>query len=193
MNPRPTSLSGLLPFVRPYKGRVALAGLFLLLAAGATLAFPWALRQLIDQGLTGPDSAERLAGQFMQLFGVAAALALGASAVQVGTAYLLCSEATTSKVHREALKSEAARHTALTNLFTGRPARGIVNRVMRELGALSSVAPEFPLATSAITPLRKVGHPEDVAGAVTYLASDQAGFITGQTIQVDGGMTSGLV
>ena len=50
MNPRPTSLSGLLPFVRPYKGRVALAGLFLLLAAGATLAFPWALRQLIDQG-----------------------------------------------------------------------------------------------------------------------------------------------
>ena len=76
MNPRPTSLSGLLPFVRPYKGRVALAGLFLLLAAGATLAFPWALRQLIDQGLTGPDSAERLAGQFMQLFGVAASLAV---------------------------------------------------------------------------------------------------------------------
>jgi ATP-binding cassette subfamily B protein len=70
------SLSGLWPFVRPYKERVALAGLFLLLAAGATLAFPWALRQLIDQGLSGPDSAQRLASQFMQLFGVAAALAL---------------------------------------------------------------------------------------------------------------------
>lgn len=80
MNPRPTSLSGLLPFVRPYKGRVALAGLFLLLAAGATLAFPWALRQLIDQGFGGPDSAQRLAGQFMQLFGVAAALALFSAA-----------------------------------------------------------------------------------------------------------------
>jgi ATP-binding cassette subfamily B protein len=65
-----------LPFVKPYKCRVALAGLFLLLAAGATLAFPWALKQLIDQGLTGPGSAERLAGQFAQLFGVAAALAL---------------------------------------------------------------------------------------------------------------------
>jgi ATP-binding cassette subfamily B protein len=65
-----------LPFVKPYKGRVALAGLFLLLAAGATLAFPWALKQLIDQGLTGPGSAERLASQFAQLFGVAAALAL---------------------------------------------------------------------------------------------------------------------
>ena len=80
MNPRPTSLSGLLPFVRPYKGRVALAGLFLLLAAGATLAFPWALRQLIDQGFCGPDSAQRLAGQFMQLFGVAASLALFSAA-----------------------------------------------------------------------------------------------------------------
>ena len=76
----PQSLSGLLPFVKPYKGRIALAGLFLLLAAGATLAFPWALRQLIDQGLTGPGSAERLAGQFMQLFGVAAALAMFSAA-----------------------------------------------------------------------------------------------------------------
>jgi len=78
--PSPQSLSGLLPFVKPYKGRVALAGLFLLLAAGATLAFPWALKELIDQGLTGPGSAERLAGQFAQLFGVAAALALFSAA-----------------------------------------------------------------------------------------------------------------
>ena len=76
----PQSLSGLFPFVKPYKGRIALASLFLLLAAGATLAFPWALRQLIDQGLTGPGSAERLAGQFMQLFGVAAALAMFSAA-----------------------------------------------------------------------------------------------------------------
>ncbi len=75
-SPTPQSLSGLFPFVKPYKARIALAGLFLLLAAGATLAFPWALKQLIDQGLTGPGSAERLTGQFAQLFGVAAALAL---------------------------------------------------------------------------------------------------------------------
>lgn len=94
------------------------------------------------------------AGGIADARGVAAALALGASAVQVGTAYLLCPEATTSTVHRAALKSDASRHTALTNLFTGRPARGILNRVMRELGPLSSIAPEFPLATSAITPLR---------------------------------------
>jgi nitronate monooxygenase len=85
---------------------------------------------------------------------VAAAIALGAAGVQVGTAYLLCPEATTSTVHRAALKSDAARHTALTNLFTGRPARGIVNRLMRELGPISAAASAFPLATSAIAPLR---------------------------------------
>lgn len=86
--------------------------------------------------------------------GVAAAMALGAAGVQVGTAYLLCHEATTSAVHRAALKSDGARVTALTNLFTGRPARGIMNRIMRELGPISAVAPAFPLATSAIAPLR---------------------------------------
>ena len=86
--------------------------------------------------------------------GIVAALALGAAGVQLGTAYLLCPEATTSAVHRAALKSEAARHTALTNVFTGRPARGIVNRVMRELGAINGAAPEFPLGTAAIAPLR---------------------------------------
>ena len=86
--------------------------------------------------------------------GVAAARALGAAGVQVGTAYLLCLEATTSAAHRVALKSAAAEHTALTNLFTGRPARGIFNRLMRELGAISPSAPEFPLATAAIAPLR---------------------------------------
>lgn len=86
--------------------------------------------------------------------GVAAAMALGAAGVQVGTAYLLCPEATTTPLHRAALKSDAARVTALTNLFTGRPARGIVNRVMRELGYVSAAAPAFPLATAAMAPLR---------------------------------------
>jgi nitronate monooxygenase len=94
------------------------------------------------------------AGGIADARGVAAAVALGAAGVQVGTAYLLCPEATTSAVHRAALKSAAARHTALTNLFTGRPARGIVNRIMRELGSLNPAAPEFPLATAAIAPLR---------------------------------------
>ena len=94
------------------------------------------------------------AGGIADAKGVAAALALGAAGVQIGTAYLLCPEATTSAVHRAALNSEMARHTALTNLFTGRPARGIMNRVMKELGPMSAAPPAFPLATSAIAPLR---------------------------------------
>jgi nitronate monooxygenase len=94
------------------------------------------------------------AGGIADAEGVAAAIALGAAGVQIGTAYLLCPEVTTSAIHRAALKSEAARETALTNLFTGRPARGIVNRVIRELGPINPAAPAFPLATTAITPLR---------------------------------------
>jgi nitronate monooxygenase len=94
------------------------------------------------------------AGGIADAGGVAAAMALGAAGVQVGTAYLLCPEATTSKVHRAALKSDVAHVTALTNLFTGRPARGIVNRIMRELGPINPAAPAFPLGTSAIAPLR---------------------------------------
>jgi nitronate monooxygenase len=94
------------------------------------------------------------AGGIADAAGVAAAVALGAAGVQVGTAYLLCPEATTSAVHRAALKSEAAQHTALTNVFTGRPARGIVNRLIRELGPISSVTPTFPRAVGAVAPLR---------------------------------------
>jgi nitronate monooxygenase len=94
------------------------------------------------------------AGGIADAAGVAAAMALGAAGVQVGTAYLLCPEATTSKVHRAALKSEVAHVTALTNVFTGRPARGIVNRFMQELGPINAAAPAFPLATTAIAPLR---------------------------------------
>ena len=94
------------------------------------------------------------AGGIADAKGVAAALALGAVAVQIGTAYLLCPEAATSAVHRAALKSGAASHTALTNIFSGRPARGIVNRIMREIGPISRAAPAFPSATPAIAPLR---------------------------------------
>lgn len=94
------------------------------------------------------------AGGIADAQGVRAAMALGAAGVQIGTAYLCCDEASTSAIHRAALRSPAAQHTALTNLFSGRPARGIVNRVMRELGPISPHAPAFPLATAAIAPLR---------------------------------------
>lgn len=94
------------------------------------------------------------AGGVADAAGVAAAMALGAAGVQVGTAYLCCTEATTSALHRRALQGPGAAHTALTTLFSGRPARGIVNRLMRELGPLHPDVPEFPLAGGAIAPLR---------------------------------------
>ena len=94
------------------------------------------------------------AGAIADARGVAAARALGAAGVQVGTAYLLCPEATTSTLHRAAIASDAGAHTAVTNLLTGRPARGIVNRLMRDLGPISALVPAFPLATSALAPLR---------------------------------------
>lgn len=111
----------------------------------------YALLRRIVEGVNIPVIA---AGGIADAKGVAAALARGAAGVQIGTVYLLCPEATTSTVHRAALKSDVARHTALANLFTGRPARGIVNRIVKGLGPMSSAAPAFPLATPAITPLR---------------------------------------
>jgi nitronate monooxygenase len=95
------------------------------------------------------------AGGIADADGVVAALALGAAAVQIGTAYLLCPEATTTAVHREALSSSRATHTVVTNVFTGRPARSIVNRLVAEMGPLNPAAPQFPLAVAAILPLRR--------------------------------------
>jgi nitronate monooxygenase len=94
------------------------------------------------------------AGGIADAAGVAAALRLGAAAVQIGTSYMLCPEATTSAVHRAALMSDAARHTAITNIFTGRPARGIVNRAIAEIGPIADDAPTFPLAAAAMSALR---------------------------------------
>ena len=94
------------------------------------------------------------AGGIADRQGVLAALALGAAGVQVGTSYLLCHEATTTGLHRAALGSPRTEHTALTNLITGRPARGMLNRLMKELGPLSDAPPEFPLATAALAPLK---------------------------------------
>lgn len=94
------------------------------------------------------------AGGITDARGIVAALALGAAAVQVGTAYLYTPEARIAALHRAALRGEHAGETALTNVFTGRPARGIVNRIMREAGPLTGDAPAFPLAGGALAPLR---------------------------------------
>lgn len=101
------------------------------------------------------------AGGVVHAAAVQAARCLGAAGVQAGTAYLFCPEATAHPLHRAALASPRAAHTQLTNVFTGRPARGIINELMHRLAhadgtgeALSSLAPAFPLATHALVPLR---------------------------------------
>ncbi|WP_191601822.1 NAD(P)H-dependent flavin oxidoreductase [Marinomonas algicola] len=102
------------------------------------------------------------AGGISDSKGVEAALLLGAEAVQVGTTYLLCPEATTTALHCTAIKSSRSQHTALTNVFSGRPARGIVNRVMQELGYMSPLAPTFPYASIAMTQLRQLAEKRDL-------------------------------
>ncbi|MFG0630172.1 NAD(P)H-dependent flavin oxidoreductase [Pseudomonas sp. xss_2] len=115
--------------------------------------------------------------------GLVAALALGASAVQIGTAYLFCPEAKVSPAHRQALDSAPASDTALTNLFTGRPARGINNRIMRELGPMSELAPRFPLAGGALMPLRAIS---DAKGS-----SDFSNLWSGQALRLGRAMPAG--
>jgi len=114
------------------------------------------------------------AGGIADAAGVTAALQLGAVAAQVGTAYLFCPEATTNPLHRAALKSDAARVTAVTNLLTGRPARGIVNRLMREIGPINAAAPEFPLAATAIFALRSKAEPRGVNDFTSMWAGQNA-------------------
>jgi len=94
------------------------------------------------------------AGGIADARGIAAAFVLGAAAVQIGTAYLFTPEARIAGPHRAALSDGSARETALTNVFTGRPARGILNRMIREVGPMTDLVPAFPLAGGALAPLR---------------------------------------
>ena len=125
-------------------------GMFLTTDVGTQVG-TFALVERLAGSLTVPVVA---AGGIATATGVRAARTLGAAGVQVGTAFLRSSEATTSPVHRASLASAAAGTTAVTHLFTGRPARGIVNRIMREMGAMGAEPPAFPLAGAAIAPLR---------------------------------------
>ena len=113
------------------------------------------------------------AGGIADARGVRAALALGASAVQVGTAYLLCPEARTSAIHRAALAQARDDQTRLTNVFTGRPARGIANRLVREAGPMSGPAPAFPLAGGASLLLKQKAEAQG-SGDFSLLWSGQA-------------------
>lgn len=115
------------------------------------------------------------AGGIADSRGIAAAFMLGASAVQLGTAYLFSTEAKVSKLHQAALANAKDSQTALTNIFTGRPARGIVNRIMRELGPISAHAPAFPTAGGALVPLRGKAEPLGNDGFMNLWAGQAVG------------------
>lgn len=124
------------------------------------------------------------AGGIADARAVTACLALGASGVQVGTAFLLCPEATTSEVHRDALRRDGGRHTVVTNVFTGRPARGIVNRLIESVGPMSIDAPAFPHAASALAPLRAAAEAQG-SGNFSPLWSGQGGCTLGERPAAD--------
>ena len=133
---------------------------------------------LVPQVVDAVDVPVIAAGGIADGRGIAAAFVLGASGVQIGTGYLLSPEATISGLHRDALRGRAAQETALTNVFTGRPARSIVTRLMREVGPLSAAAPRFPRASGAVLPLRQAAEPNGDTGFSSLWAGEAATLAT---------------
>ena len=129
---------------------------------------------LVRQITSAVDVPVIAAGGIADAAGVSDAMAAGAIAVQVGTAYLLCPEATTTAVHRAALKS-ASPPTVVTNVFTGRPARGLVNRLVREMGPMNDDVPAFPLAASVVGPLRAAAEQRGIGDFTPMWAGTRAG------------------
>jgi nitronate monooxygenase len=131
---------------------------------------------LVPQVADAVDVPVIAAGGIADGRGIAAAFALGASAAQIGTAYLLTPEAKISSLHRSALASSDIKETALTNLFSGRPARGLMNRLMREAGPMSNHAPVFPTAATALAPLKAKAEAEGKNDFSSMWAGQGAGY-----------------
>jgi nitronate monooxygenase len=129
---------------------------------------------LLPQVVDAVDLPVIAAGGIGDGRGIAAAFALGAAGVQIGTAFLHTPEARISELHRAALKSAQAEDSVLTNVFTGRPARGLRTRFVRELGPMNPGAPAFPQAANFVTPLRTKA---EAAGSADFspLWTGQAG------------------
>jgi len=108
-----------------------------------------------------PQIADRIktpiiaAGGIADGRGVVSAFAWGASAVQIGTAFLACDESNATAEHKAAIRSERSRHTILTCAFSGRYARGIKNRFLREMQPYESTLPAFPYQNFLTQPLRQ--------------------------------------
>jgi nitronate monooxygenase len=138
----------------------------------ATQAGLFALLPQVTDAVSVPVIA---AGGIADARGIVAAFALGASGVQLGTAYLFCPEANVSPLYRRALEQAGDNETALTNLFSGRPARGILNRYLRESGPMSDAAPVFPHAATLVAPLRTASERQDSVDYMQMWAGQAAG------------------
>jgi nitronate monooxygenase len=139
----------------------------------------FALAPLVADAVKVPVVA---AGGIADARGIAAAFALGASGVQIGTGYLLCPEAATSNFHRDAVRHARVDSTVLSNVFTGRPARVLASRLTREIGPMLDAALEFPLPLGALLPLISHAEQRDIndftplwSGEAAALASDLPG------------------
>jgi nitronate monooxygenase len=130
---------------------------------------------LVPQVVDAIDLPVIAAGGVTDARGIVAALALGASGVQMGTAYLFTPEARVSPLHAAALRGPAASETAVTNVFTGRPARSIVTRLMRDVGPLSPDAPPFPYAAGAVLPLRQAAEQSGDTSFTSLWSGQSAG------------------
>jgi nitronate monooxygenase len=116
------------------------------------------------------------AGGITDARAIAAAFALGAAGVQMGTAFLLSPEARSTAPHRAAVKAARDDGTTITNVFTGRPARGFVNRLIRDQGPMADGLPEFPLPAVALAPLRAKAEAEGKGDFSPLWAGEAAAF-----------------
>ncbi|MRG45724.1 nitronate monooxygenase [Chitinophaga sp. SYP-B3965] len=121
-------------------------------AAEASTIGTFVLLQLIREKVKVPVIA---AGGIASGRGIAAALALGADAVQVGTAFLACDESNALPIHKQMLFSDEAKYTTLSRAFTGRLGRGITSRIARELRGNEAAILPFPLQSTLMSSLRK--------------------------------------
>jgi nitronate monooxygenase len=129
-------------------------GMFLHTDLNAAAASQLGTMALVPQIVDAVSVPVIAAGGISDGRGIAASFALGAAGAQLGTAYLLCPEIALPSLQRHVLRSERAYETLLTNVFTGRPARALANRLALEAGPISNAAPDFPLPMEVLRPLR---------------------------------------